>query len=213
MKIGADRRYATSTAARTHHIRAAGTRRATRPRAPRPAAAIVLGTAAATIIGSLDRRRPLGAIARAGLVTLLAGLAVVTILVPQGTRLDRSALEADTRGATCVAADAPSLLLETTALQRDLRNGCPLVLDPTGTSYDTDRGRLAAGSVGASRQGAIGYQAAMVRYYGGSEAAMFIQSTTDGLTAATLTAIRRTLALTLQHGDVTDRVRAIGMRP
>jgi hypothetical protein len=109
---------------------------------------------------------------------LLVG--VETAYLP--TAPDPTALEVDNGAARCVAADAPSLLLETGALERDLRDGCRLVFDPTRTWYATDRGGLAAGSVGASRQRAIGYQTAMVRYNAGSE-----------------------------DGDVTDRVRAIGV--
>jgi hypothetical protein len=175
-----------------------------------PAAAIVLGTAAATTVGWLDRWHPFGTIARVGSGALVAGLAVVTIVVPQGMRLDRTALEADTQGATCVAADAPSLLIETGALRRDLRNGCQLVLDPTGTSYDTDRGRLAAGSVGASRQGAVGYQAAMVHYYASAGAAMFIQKGSDGLTAASIAAIRGDLPMVEDTGLVAVWVGRFG---
>ena len=175
-----------------------------------PAAAIVLGTAGATIVGGLDGRPRLATTARGAAIALLVAIAGVTIPLRQGTTLERAALEADVRGARCVSADAASLLLETTALRTDLRDGCPLVLDPTGVSYDTDRGRLAPRSVVASRLAAIGYQSAMRRLYAGSGAALFIRVTSDGLTAATRDAILASLPRIERHGAVTDMLPASG---
>jgi alpha-1,2-mannosyltransferase len=172
-----------------------------------PAAAIVLGTAASILIDGLDPHRPLGVAARATSIVVIAAIAFVTIPRHQGTTLERDALEADVRLAGCVSADAASLLLETTAMRSDLIDRCPLVLDPTGTSYDTDRGRLASGPVGPSRNLALGYQSAMVRNYGDAGAAMFIRLGSDGLTPASMSAIADRLPLVEQHGDVTDWLR------
>jgi len=130
-----------------------------------PAVAIVLGIAASSVIEAADRRRALGAVARAGTMAILAILAVTSIRGHAGTALPRVALEADIRGARCVSANMPILLVETSGLRRDLQAGCPLIVDPTGVAYDTDRGTLAPGPVEAARRGAPGYQAAMERYY------------------------------------------------
>ena len=75
-------------------------------------------------------------------VTFAVGLVVllgVSTLRPVGTRLSLGRLDADLAGERCVTADSPTLLIETGALARDLQAGCPLMLDPTGTSYDAGR--------------------------------------------------------------------------
>lgn len=172
-----------------------------------PGAAIVLGTAASIVIGALDRDRWPGLAARVACIGLIAVVAIVTIPRRQGSVLPGAAIEADIRGASCVAADAPVLLIETTALRRDLRGGCPLILDPTGVLYDTDRGHSISGAVDQSRQAAPGYQRAMARYYGGADAALFHRLPADGLTAATLSEIARNLPVTIHRGAVTEMLR------
>jgi hypothetical protein len=176
-----------------------------------PAAAIVLGTAASIMIAGLDPHRPLGVTARATSIVVIAAIALVTIPHHQGMTLEHAALEADVRLAGCVSADAASLLVETTAMRSDLIDRCPIVVDPTGTSYDTDRGRLAPGAVGPSRTLAIGYQSAMVRNYGDAGAAMFIRPGADGLTPASMSAIAVRLPLVEQRGNVTDWLRPTGI--
>ena len=167
-----------------------------------PGAAIVLGTAAALVLASVEGRHPFGTLVKVGYVVIIIGLSV-TILRRQGTALQRQLLEADLSGARCVSADSPVLLIETTALLRDLDHGCPLVIDPTGTSYDTDRGRLRAGPVGASRSAAPGYQRAMQEWYAHSDAAMFVRRGSDGLSPATRKAISDALPVVAVHGPVT----------
>jgi hypothetical protein len=115
----------------------------------------------------------------------------------------QASLERDLDGARCVSADAPDLLLVTSGLRRDLEHGCHLVIDPTGVSYETDRGRLATGSVSHSRLGAAGYQIAMEEYYDDSNAALFTQPGADGLTAATREEISDDLPITVDRGTVT----------
>jgi hypothetical protein len=167
-----------------------------------PAAAIVLGTAAAVVLAMLERHRPLAMVAKLGYVGLVATFALA---VPrhQGSVMPRASLEADLRSARCVAADAPDLLLETTGLRRDLQNGCQLVIDPTGTSYETDRGHLSSGPVAEARLHAPGYQAAMEEYFGDSDAALFDQPTADGLTPATSEEIDDALPVVVPTGSVT----------
>jgi hypothetical protein len=177
-----------------------------------PAAAIVLGTAAATVLGALDRHRRRGIAARGGLALLAAGIALTT---PHqlGTVLQRAALEQDLGGARCVSADAPTLLLETTGLRRNLQNGCRLVLDSTGIAFDTDRGRLAPGPQGASRRGAPVYQQAMEAYFAGSNAAMFARLPAVGLTAETKAAITQKLPVVVKRGSVTVMLPAATAGP
>ncbi len=167
-----------------------------------PVAAIVLGTAASLAIGAVERSPRLFTVAQVGAVGVVAAMAV---FVPrtQGTVIERTALEADIRNAGCVSADDPELLIVTSGLLRDLRRGCPLVVDPTGTSYDTDRGRLAAGPVGKARLGAPGYQYAMEEWYDDSNAALFARGAADGLDAATREEIADELPVVVPQGNVT----------
>jgi hypothetical protein len=167
-----------------------------------PSAAIVLGIAAAIVIDVVERQRPLGVLVKVAWVAVLAALAL-GIPRHQGSLLQAASLEADLDGARCVSADAPDLLLVTTGLRRDLRDGCPLVLDPTGVSYETDRGQLAAGSVAASRRAASRYQLAMEEYYDDSNAAMFSRTGADGLSASTKEEITDELPVVVKLGKVT----------
>jgi len=167
-----------------------------------PAAAIVVGTAAAVVLGMLDRYRTLAMVAKGGYLALAATFAL-TVPRSQGSVMPRASLEGDIRDARCVAADAPDLLIETTGLRRDLQNGCQLVIDPTGTSYETDRGHLAAGPVAKARLRAPGYQIAMEEYYDDSNAALFDQASADGLTPATKEEISDDLPVVVPQGSVT----------
>jgi hypothetical protein len=167
-----------------------------------PAAAIVVGTATAVLLGMFDRYRPLGMGAKVGYMALVATFAV-TVPRTQGSVMPRASLDGDIRDAPCVAADAPDLLIETTGLRRDLQNGCQLVIDPTGTSYETDRGNLAAGPVAEARLRAPGYQIAMEEYYDDSNAAIFGQKVADGLTPATREEISDDLPVVVPQGSVT----------
>jgi len=72
------------------------------------------------------------------------------------------------------ATDAPAVVDWAAVSACGLRSGCPIVLDPSGVRYDTDRGRLVPGSAGT--RDAPGYQAAMQDWYGSSDAAMFARS-------------------------------------
>ena len=181
-----------------------------------PAAAIVLGTAASLAIHAVERSRPLVTLARVGAVAVVAAMALA---VPrqQGTVIERTALEVDIRNARCVSADDPELLIETSALKRDLRDGCQLIVDPTGTSYETDRGRLAAGPVGKARLGAPGYQFAMEEWYDDSNAALFARATADGLDPATREEIADELPVVVDQGNVTvllpGRIRSPEAQP
>jgi hypothetical protein len=167
-----------------------------------PAAAIIMGTAAASAMTALAHHRRSVVLARMAYGAMILVL-LLTIPRSQGVPLQRASLEGALDGALCVSADTPDLLLETSGLQRDIHNRCPLVIDPTGTSYDTDRGRLAAGPVEASRLKAPGYQAAMEEYYDDSNAAMFAQSGADGLTPSTREEVSDELPVVLKDGPVT----------
>ncbi len=177
-----------------------------------PAAAIVLGTAAASAMTALGHHRRSVVFAR---IAYGAMILVLAFTIPRrlGVPLQRATLEGALDGARCVSADAPDLLIETSGLQRDIRDGCQLVIDPTGTSYDTDRGRLAAGPVGPSRSAAPGYQAAMEEYYDDSNAAMFTQPGADGLTPSTREEVSDELPIVVKDGPVTLMLPGASVSP
>ena len=134
---------------------------------------------------------------RLGFAAGLAVLLVASAVRPIGNRLSLGRLDAALAGERCVTADSPTLLIETGALARDLQHGCPLMLDPTGVSYDVGRMTL------LPRRADAAYQAAMAAYYGTSDAALFARLNHDAFPASTLAAIRRRLPTDGVLGSVT----------
>ena len=124
---------------------------------------------------------------RATFAVGLVGLLAVSTVRPVGTRLSVGKLDAELAGERCVTSDFPTVLIETGALTRDLQHGCPLLLDPTGMSYDVGQIKQTTRSRDAA------YQAAMAAYYGNSDAAMFARLKNDAFPASTLDAIRQRL--------------------
>lgn len=167
-----------------------------------PALALVLGTGLALGVRLLTRRGWPRGLTLGGVGVLLGLLAIVSVARLEGQALPLAALERDLANARCVSADAPSLLILTGSLVRDLDNGCAVVLDPSGTSYDTDRGRLLSGPSGPARQEAPEYQGAMVDWYTSGDAALFVRAAADGLTDATWTTIRERLPGVVRRGPV-----------
>jgi alpha-1,2-mannosyltransferase len=175
-----------------------------------PAASLVIGTGIAAIVAPLIRRGPSTSTARQLVHGLAISVAIFAILGQlafslgsrSGSRVQTRALAAIIEGARCVSSDSPTLLILTGALRRSLRKGCPVVVDPTGIRYDTDR-RLAPGSAGMRL--APGYQAAMQAWYGTSDAALFGRSRA-GFTAETWRLIEANLPVERTVGDVLVRL-------
>jgi hypothetical protein len=85
---------------------------------------------------------------------------------------------------------------------RNIARGCSVVLDPTGVSYDSDRGHLAPGPLGPSRVAAAGYQESMEAYYGGAGAALIMRRSSDGFDPDTWTTLRCLLPVGQQLGSI-----------
>jgi alpha-1,2-mannosyltransferase len=172
-----------------------------------PAATLVIGTGLAELTILLGRRgwRPM---LRISWGVALAILAIGSMGRKEGAPLPVSEIERDVASARCVVADSPALLILTSTLRRDLDARCAIVFDPTGTSYDTDRGRLRPGPGGASRRQAPGYQAAMTEWYTSGDAALFVRPKSNGLSTTTQAAIERRLPVELRRGAVIVRVAA-----
>jgi hypothetical protein len=146
---------------------------------------------------ALANRPRLGQAFRAGYVLSLGLLFVATMVRPSGTRLAVGGLAGALADERCVTADEPTLLIETGALSRDLADGCPLMLDPTGIGYDVGH------VLDRSRRVNPAYQAAMASYYGTSDAALFDRLKGDELRTSTLDAIRHDLPDDDVRGAVT----------
>ena len=178
---------------------------------PAPAASLVIGTGLAAIAAPLVRRsgsisvgrRSVHGLATAVAVFAILGQATFSLASRVGDRVATADLAATVRGARCVSSDSPTLLILTGALRRGLRSGCPVVVDPTGVRYDTDRGHLGPGAPGMRR--APGYQAAMQAWYGSSDAALFMRSRA-GFTAETWRLIVASLPVERRVGGVLVRL-------
>ena len=171
-----------------------------------PAAALTIGVSAATIIGWLGRSRWTAIAARGAYGVALAVLILAAVVYRQGTRMPGAALDALLANARCVTADSPVLLIETGTLRRDLDARCPLKLDPSGTSYDTDRG-LPPGTP-RTRLNLPEYQQVMAAYYGSGDAALFMRLTSgDGFSSETWAAIKARLPVETKDGFVTVQGR------
>lgn len=166
-----------------------------------PAGAVAIGGSFDTLAARFPRA---GRASSVVVVLYSIGLAVLlfgSVARPAGESIDIDRLKGAIAGARCVAADSPVLLIETDTLQRNLRNGCPLILDPTGMSLDLDRGSP------PTRLKKPEYQRAMEAYYGGSDAAMFRRPGSDGLSPETWAAIRALHPVMIRSGPVTILLR------
>ncbi len=171
-----------------------------------PAASLVIGTGIGIGMGQLPRGT-WRSLARGASVVLLVLLAAVSVARQEGQSLPLADLESDISGARCVTSDAPSLLVLTSAMRRNLDAGCPLVIDPSGVLYDADRGRLSRESDGNLRLDAPGFQAAMLAWFTSGDAALFSRSSRP-LSQATQAAIEQRLPIAHRHGFVTVRLAA-----
>jgi len=171
-----------------------------------PAAALSIGLCATHAI-EWSAHRPRRAVAIRGVYAAgLAGLLFATlfpIVVGLGSPSKHFpfAQVADViKAARCPTGDSPSVLIFTGALRRMLDDGCPLLISPTGVSYDTDRNLSGKDRL---RLHQPEYQAAMQAYFGSSDAAMFSRDAKNlGLSDETWAVIRAHLPVEVRVGKV-----------
>jgi alpha-1,2-mannosyltransferase len=155
----------------------------------------------ALVVGSALALVPLTALATGA---ALAACAWSAWQLPSPERtVDRTALRAQIGHARCVAADSAAVLVAEDVLTRDLDRGCPVIIDVTGTAYDSDRGQLSSAAGGVQRLHAPRYQALMRRYFAASDAVIVARPAADGFTAATKSALRRQLPDAVRIGGAT----------
>ena len=157
-----------------------------------PALALVVASTTADGLGILRRYAPRslpGAVV-AGVVALL-GLLAVSGLHTAGRPPPGPAARAALSGARCVAADTPATLLATDTLVRDLRQGCAVVIDPTGLVYDLHPSRSGSGYALPGRRADVQWQQRMQTWFAASDAVIVQRRNLTGLSADTLRELAR----------------------
>jgi len=173
-----------------------------------PAAVLSAGMVLSTLLEWAADRRPLGLAIKAAYGLGLAGYLVITLLPHSlGYALpshpfDGSRIVSAVKDARCPTSDSPSILILTGTLRRILDDGCPILVSPSGVSYDTDNNLVGKQR---TRPNQPEYQAAMQAYFGGSDAAIFVRNPKNmGFTQATWNVILAHLPriVTLNPGRV-----------
>lgn len=171
-----------------------------------PTAALSIGIVAVQAIEWAARWPRGAALVKAAYGTGLAAFLSATLLgnlvgFSSATRpFNPEPIVAAVRDARCPTGDNPSVLILTGLLRRILDNDCPLLVSPTGVSYDTDRNLRGKDRI---RLNMPEYQAAMQAYYGRTDAALFVRDpSARGLSDETLRVIRAHLPIELQVGGV-----------
>jgi alpha-1,2-mannosyltransferase len=120
----------------------------------------------------------------AGAVVLCA-VAIMGQLRPEGHRGPAGVAEPVLASSTCVTADSAAALAVADVLTRDLRRGCPVIIDFTGLTYDQDRGDLPSGRTSHARSHDAEWQAIVQRYLTGGDAIILVQASADGFNTET----------------------------
>jgi hypothetical protein len=154
-----------------------------------PALALLAGAGADTVLSRLAIRTPVvRPLAPALGLVVLAVLAAHVVTHAEGRRPPpESAMADQLAGARCVAADSAAALVAADVLSRDLEQGCPVVVDVTGLTYDQDRGDLRSGSTPTARRHDPEWQRSVDRYLTGASAVLLDQWRSDGLDPKVLT--------------------------
>ncbi len=165
-----------------------------------PTGALAVGGTIAALVPSGARRPRRWAVAGV-CATGFTFLLLLAAVHGNPVHIDVASIRADLAGARCVVADSPVLLIETGELERALDNGCPLLLDPSGTSYDVGRG------TGLPRGQNAAYQQTMTAYYSEADAVLLVREDHDVFSPASWAAIRGALPRETTRGGVTVLVR------
>jgi hypothetical protein len=164
-----------------------------------PALALLAGAGADVLLEAVARPRLAPVV---GLVAL-AVLSVHVVTQPEGRPAPEEQAETELAGVRCVAADSAAALVAADVLTRDLRDGCPVVVDVTGLTYDEPRGDLVAGPTPYARRRDAAWQRTVTRYFDRSGAVLLDQWRHDGLDPQVLTALeRRDVVLGRRHFEV-----------
>jgi alpha-1,2-mannosyltransferase len=169
---------------------------------PAPALALCVGAAVAAALGVLGAARLpsrswVAGVRRAAstalVLGLLAGLGTV-VRSDTVTVVGRAFPAATIRGglahARCVTADSVSALVQLNVFGRDLRRGCPLVIDVGGLSHDRDAAKLANGLQTPKRED-LRWQRDVSAYLESGTVQVLVRRHHDGFDRATLRRLHR----------------------
>jgi hypothetical protein len=157
-----------------------------------PSLALLAGAGTTTLLAwARTRSVVLGRLAPvAGLVTL-ALLTGHVLGHTEGRKVPAAMADHALAGVDCVAADSDAALVAADVLTRDLRHGCPLVVDVTGLTYNQDRGDLGPGPTPTERRRDPEWQRQIGAYFDGSGAVLLDQWRSDGLNGQLLAHLER----------------------
>jgi len=173
-----------------------------------PAAVLCAGAAVMTAVEWAANRPRLRIAIQGAYGVGLAGYLVMTLApnlvgYPVASHtFDSAGILAAIKDARCPTSDSPSVLILTGTMRRLLDDGCPLLVSPSGVSYDTDNNLTGKQR---SRPNQPEYQAVMQAYFGSSDAAIFVRNPKNmGFTQATWNVILAHLPriVTLDTGRV-----------
>jgi 4-amino-4-deoxy-L-arabinose transferase-like glycosyltransferase len=152
-----------------------------------PSLALLAGAGADAVLAWVSVRAPaLRPVAPAVGLVALAALGAHVVTQSEGRAVPVQAVTVALSSTRCVAADSAAALVVADVLTRDLRNGCPVVVDVTGLTYDQDPGDLHAGPTPRARRQDGEWQRGVDRYLSGADAVVLDQWRTDGLDAGEL---------------------------
>ena len=170
-----------------------------------PAAVLSVGMVVTTLLEWAAGRPRIGQAIKVVYGAGLAGYLFITLapnvvgFAVASHPFDGSGIVAAIKDARCPTSDSPSILILTGTMRRLLDDGCPLLVSPSGVSYDTDNNL-----VGKQRRrpNQPEYQAAMQAYFGGSDAAIFVRNPDNmGFTEATQDLIESKLPTLVRIGN------------
>ncbi len=163
---------------------------------PAPALALCVGAVAAAVHGLLARA---GApvVRRAAAVTMVLGLLVALgtaagsdTRAVVGRVFPAAALRGEVRHARCVTADSVGALVQLDVLGRDLRRGCPVVVDVGGLSHDRDAAAIVDGRQ-TPRRTDLRWQRDVRGYLESGAAQVLVRRHYDGFDRATIRGLHR----------------------
>jgi hypothetical protein len=139
---------------------------------------------------------------------VLAGVLAVVATQPAGRAVPpHGRIVAALKGCRCVASDSAAALVIADVLSRDLRNGCRVVVDVSGLSYDLPNSRLGSGSTVRARRHDPVWQREIAGYFAQADAVIIVAMHTNGMRAGVLGDLRAQPA-SLQHKHFAVLVRS-----
>lgn len=148
--------------------------------------ALVLGTAVGRLAGVAGRLG--GAVLAVVVAALLAAGTVWQLGQPEGRPFPVAVVTEALHGREgCVTTDNPVSLILTDTLRRNLRRGCPLVVDLSGYLYDI----LRANGGDADREDNPAFQRELVRYLGSGRTTVIMRLWPDSFDAGSRAEVER----------------------